>query len=184
MRSTLRSGAVAAAVLMSLSAPVFAQSDKVVADVLRDIDQVQGKLLQLAKAMPEATYGWKAGAARTTSEVFQHVAADNYFLPTAVGAAAPAMTGIKTGDYPTVQAYETRKASRDEVIAEMEKSFAHLKQALSGITPAQLSESINMFGQSFTKQQFLILTATHLHEHLGQMIAYARANNIKPPWSN
>ena len=184
MRSNLRSGAAAAAFLIALSAPLSAQSDKVVADVLRDIDQVQAKLLQLAKAMPETTYGWRAGEARTTSEVFQHVAADNYFLPTAVGASAPAMTGIKTGDYKTVQAYETRKASRDEVIAEMEKSFAHLKQALSGITPAQLSESINMFGQSFTKQQFLILTATHLHEHLGQMIAYARANNIKPPWSN
>jgi hypothetical protein len=169
---------------MALSAPLSAQSDKVVADVLRDIDQVQAKLLQLAKAMPETTYGWRAGEARTTSEVFQHVAADNYFRPTAVGASAPAMTGIKTGDYKTVQAYETRKASRDEVIAEMEKSFVHLKQALSGITPAQLSESIKMFGKSFTKHQFLILTATLLHEHLGQMIAYARANNIKPPWSN
>ena len=184
MGSIFRSGAAAAALVVSLSASGSAQSDKLVADVLRDIDQVQGKLLQLAKAMPEAAYGWKAGAARSTSEVFQHVAADNYFLPTAVGAAAPDMTGIKTGDYKTVQAYETRKASRDEVIAELEKSFAHLKQVLSAVTPAQLSESINMFGQTFTKQQFLILTATHLHEHLGQMIAYARANNIKPPWSN
>jgi hypothetical protein len=24
---------------------------------------------------------------------------------------------------------------------------------------------------------------THLHEHLGQMIAYARTNGVKPPWS-
>jgi uncharacterized damage-inducible protein DinB len=116
--------------------------------------------------------------------VFQHIAADNYLLPTAIGATAPATTGINPKEYKTVQAYETRKASRDEVIADLEKSFAHLKQALSAVTPAQLSESVNMFGQAFTKQQFLILTTTHLHEHLGQMIAYARANNIKPPWSN
>jgi hypothetical protein len=24
---------------------------------------------------------------------------------------------------------------------------------------------------------------THLHEHLGQLIAYARMNNVVPPWS-
>jgi uncharacterized damage-inducible protein DinB len=29
----------------------------------------------------------------------------------------------------------------------------------------------------------LELLATHNHEHLGQMIAYARMNGIAPPWS-
>ena len=24
---------------------------------------------------------------------------------------------------------------------------------------------------------------THLHEHLGQLIAYARSNGVVPPWS-
>jgi hypothetical protein len=28
-----------------------------------------------------------------------------------------------------------------------------------------------------------IATVTHLHEHLGQLIAYARSNNVTPPWS-
>src|SRR5688572_32514553 len=32
------------------------------------------------------------------------------------------------------------------------------------------SEMVNMFGQSRSKQQVWILTTTHLHEHLGQMI--------------
>jgi hypothetical protein len=27
------------------------------------------------------------------------------------------------------------------------------------------------------------MAVTHLHEHLGQLIAYARMNGIKPPWS-
>jgi hypothetical protein len=26
-------------------------------------------------------------------------------------------------------------------------------------------------------------TVTHLHEHLGQLIAYARSNKVTPPWS-
>ena len=40
-----------------------------------------------------------------------------------------------------------------------------------------------MFGQTFTVQQTWILATTHVHEHLGQMIAYARSNGVKPPWS-
>jgi hypothetical protein len=34
-----------------------------------------------------------------------------------------------------------------------------------------------------SKQRLWIATATHLHEHLGQLIAYARSNRITPPWS-
>jgi drug/metabolite transporter (DMT)-like permease len=30
---------------------------------------------------------------------------------------------------------------------------------------------------------WLTLSATHLHEHLGQQIAYARSNGVVPPWS-
>ncbi len=28
----------------------------------------------------------------------------------------------------------------------------------------------------------MILTLTHLHEHLGQLISYARSNGVVPPW--
>jgi hypothetical protein len=28
-----------------------------------------------------------------------------------------------------------------------------------------------------------IAATTHLHEHLGQLIAYARSNNVTPPWT-
>jgi hypothetical protein len=29
----------------------------------------------------------------------------------------------------------------------------------------------------------LTLLVSHLHEHLGQAIAYARMNGVAPPWS-
>jgi len=28
-----------------------------------------------------------------------------------------------------------------------------------------------------------IAAVTHFHEHLGQLIAYGRSNNVTPPWS-
>ena len=40
-----------------------------------------------------------------------------------------------------------------------------------------------MFGQPSTYRRVLLLMTTHCHEHLGQQIAYARANGVVPPWS-
>jgi uncharacterized damage-inducible protein DinB len=58
-----------------------------------------------------------------------------------------------------------------------------VKQSLQSATPASMSGPVSMFGQQFTGQSAWILAVTHLHEHLGQMIAYARTNGVKPPWS-
>ncbi len=111
-----------------------------------------------------------------------HVAADNYLLPSALGHAADPATGITGADYKTAQAYERRQLGRDATIAELEKSFAHLRRSMSATPAARLGERVSMFGQTFTVQQTWILTTTHLHEHLGQLIAYARSNGVTPPW--
>ena len=183
MRFHFRTVLTAAGLLAAAAVPSSAQGPTIVADVVRAIGQVETKVMALANAMPENTYAWKPAGARSVSEVFQHIAADNYFLATPFGTMVPASTGINPSDYNTVVAYETRKLTRTEVIADLGKSFAHVKNALSNVTEASLKESASMFGQTFTKQQVLLITLTHLHEHLGQMIAYARTNNIVPPWS-
>ena len=63
------------------------------------------------------------------------------------------------------------------------KSFAFLKTSLNATADAQLSAPIDVFGQKMTKRALWISTTTHIHEHLGQMIAYARSNGVTPPWS-
>ncbi len=183
MRPTIRAAGLTAALLAALAAPAAAQAPSLVTDLVKQLGEAEEKMVKLAKAMPEAAWAWRAGQARTTSEVFHHVAADNYFIPAVAGVAAPAGTGITT-EYKTAQAYETRKANRADAIADLERSFAHLKQAIQGTSAAQLAQSFDAFGQPFTRQQFWILAVNHVHEHLGQLIAYARANNITPPWSN
>lgn len=154
------------------------------ADLLTDLGQLESKMMALAKAIPADKYDWRPSAgARSVIEVFRHVAADNYFLPAVVGHPADASTGIKGDDFNTAVAFERRPLDRAQTLAQLERSFAHLKQALGATTPARLGERVSMFGQSFTVQQTWILTATHLHEHLGQLIAYARSNDVAPPWS-
>jgi hypothetical protein len=54
---------------------------------------------------------------------------------------------------------------------------------MSSAPDAQLNTPLEVFGQKSTARAMWISTATHLHEHLGQLIAYARSNKVTPPWS-
>lgn len=185
MHERVRTSLVAAALVVVCALPATAQkAGAVLTDLMTDVTQVEKKMLDLAKALPADKYDWRpAEGVRSIGEVLLHVSADNYLLPAMLGIPADASTGIKADDYKTAVAFENRKMSRDAIIAELEKSFAHLKKSLSGTSDTKLGDKVSMFGQTFTVQQTWILTTTHVHEHLGQMIAYARSNGVKPPWS-
>lgn len=152
--------------------------------LLRDISSVEEKLLSLGEAIPEANYSWRpADGVRSVSEVMVHIAADNWFLPTVIGVAAPEATGVKPNDYPSVQAYEARAMSKAEALSAVRESFAHLRAAMERTDEAQLGQALNLFGSDVTGVDLWVMTTTHLHEHLGQLIAYARSNDVVPPWS-
>ena len=184
LRFTLRLTALTAAAVLTASLPLAAQTrEGVMGELTRDLAQVEKKLLGLARAMPETAYEWRPGkGARSTTETFLHIAADNYFLPGLLGTAPPAETGI-TKEFQTAAAFEKKAMKKDAVIAELEKSFAFLRTSMTASADAKMDEAVEFFGQKNTTRGVWILTATHLHEHLGQLIAYARANDVTPPWS-
>lgn len=156
----------------------------VVEELMKNIDAVQQKFVALAKAMPANKYAWRPmPGVRSVSEVFLHVASDNYLLPSMVGAMPPAGTNIDVKNFKTLETFEKRTLTRDETVQELQASFAHLKTAMRTTTADKLTAPIDMFGQKSTQQSLWIETATHMHEHLGQAIAYARMNRITPPWS-
>ena len=173
--------------MLTLVSPLAAQAptrEGLMGDLLKDVNEVQTKVVGLAKAMPAASYDWRPGkTVRSTGETLMHIAADNYFLPAIMGIAPPAETGINGKDYKTAAAFEKRTLTRDQIIAELEKSFAFLKTSMTSFPDAKLEAPLEVFGQKSTARGMWITTATHLHEHLGQLIAYARSNNVTPPWS-
>jgi uncharacterized damage-inducible protein DinB len=141
------------------------------AEYFANLDEVQDKLLQLAEATPADKFSWRpAPGVRSVSEAYMHVAGGNYFLCTFLGVDPP------KGDLDLEKRF-TRKA---EVIAELRRSFDHLRAAASS---AKLENGVKMFGKQTTQRGVLITTLNHLHEHLGQSIAYARMVNVVPPWS-
>ena len=175
MRKTLATVALA----LTLAVPLQAQG--LMGDMHRDLNEVQKKFIDLANAIPESAYGWRPQGARSIGEVLLHVGSDNYLLPIFLGSPAPAATGV-TSDFATAVAFEKRKLSKAEIVAELNASFQHLHRTI-GADDSKLAETIKLFGQDYTRQRAVILTVTHLHEHLGQLIAYARQNNVVPPWS-
>jgi uncharacterized damage-inducible protein DinB len=168
---------------LSLTIPASASAQGLMGDMHRDVNDVQKKVTDLAKAIPESAYSWRPTGARSVGEVLLHITADNYLIPVSMGKPAPASTGISATDFKTAETFEKRKLTKDQIIAELDASFKHLHEAMGLTTDANLSENIKFFGQDWSRQRAMLATVTHLHEHLGQMIAYARSNNVAPPWS-
>ncbi|HEV2719574.1 MAG TPA: DinB family protein [Thermoanaerobaculia bacterium] len=144
------------------------------AEFLEDLDDVSKKIVELAEAMPAAKYNWRPGpGVRSVSEVYMHVAGGNYFLATFTGAKPPS--------------YDTRNlekiSDKARVIEELKKSFEYLRMVAVNGTDADLDKPVKMFGNETTHRGALMSALNHLHEHLGQSIAYARMNGIVPPWS-
>jgi uncharacterized damage-inducible protein DinB len=169
--------------LLVLTTLVFAASTAVAqapikgfrGEFLAQQDGVEKELLGLADATPADKFAWRpAEGVRSISEVYMHLVGANYLLPSFAGAKVP--DGISPGMEKTV----TEKAA---VIAELRKSFAHLRAAVEATSDADLDKPVKFFGRESTVRGLFLTAANHEHEHLGQSIAYARTNGIVPPWS-
>jgi uncharacterized damage-inducible protein DinB len=144
---------------------------------LADIEECESKFVGLAKAIPADKYAWRPGdGVRSISEVFLHIASANYGLPPMIGA-APAEGFNRQG-------FEKSTTDKDQVIEQLHKSFSYLESSVEKASDADLQKRMKLFGgKEGYGGDVLLLVITDLHEHLGQMIAYARMNNIVPPWT-
>ena len=156
------------------------------ADVIANLERTVGiaheKFMALAEAIPEEEYGWRPmPGVRSVGEVFIHVAADNWFGPAVVGVDAPAETGVTTADE-TVTAYQEQALSKEEILDEMEASFLHVRAAMRA-TASRAGEEASLRGNPLTVADLWVRLIVHMHEHLGQSVAYARSLEVVPPWS-
>jgi uncharacterized damage-inducible protein DinB len=144
-------------------------------DFLSDIKDAEQKLTDLANAIPQEKYSWRPGeGVRSISEAYIHIANTNFMFPRFIG--AKPQEGLEKDMEKTV-------TDKGKVIAILKQSFAYLRNAVAGVSDADLDKVVTMFGQKTTVRNVLFTTAVHMHEHLGQSIAYARMNQIVPPWT-
>ena len=143
-------------------------------DVLGQIDFAGGRIMELAKAIPAEKFNWRpAEGVRSVAEVVMHVAGGNYFL---LG-----MAGFKAKDLPKDYDKETNK---EKILANLKESMDWAKDCVMKMSDKDLEAKTKIFGgQESTKGNVLLIMVGHHHEHLGQLIAYARSNGVVPPWS-
>jgi uncharacterized damage-inducible protein DinB len=142
---------------------------------LGQLADVEKKMISLATAMPAEKYSWRpADGVRSISEVYVHIAGANYLFPTFVEVKPPA--GISRDMEKTV-------TEKSKVIEALKQSFEHARQAVKGLSDADMAKPVKMFGRETTYEGVFFTMANHMHEHLGQSIAYARTNGVVPPWS-
>jgi uncharacterized damage-inducible protein DinB len=146
------------------------------AAVTLQLDGAQKELISLAEAMPADKYAWRPGeGVRSVGEVYMHVATANYFLPTFWGIKVPA--GID------LRGLEKEGADKAKTVATLKQSFDYFRQAMDGLSDADLGKPIDFFGHKTTAAYAMLQAVFHAREHLGQSIAYARVNGVVPPWS-
>jgi DinB family protein len=187
MMHRLVATAVAASAALTLAAaPARAQdviskdaAAELKASFLRDLDTLRGKFVGLAEAFPQDKYTWRPmEGVRSVSEVLMLAAFEGYsFIPGSFGG-KPADLGSRE------EAAKLRTLSdKTQVLEHLNKGFAHAKQQLEAIDAATLTGKRKVMGQDMSASQTALAIGGDLHEHLGQLIAYARMNHIVPPWS-
>ncbi len=155
---------------------------RVRAEVATTLETAAGKMIALAEAMPQEAYTWRPDeGVRSVSEVYMHVVGTNYWFPTLIGGEPPESSGV-TADYASVPPLE-RETDKEDIVAGLRASFDYLVAFVRDAPADRLDDDVDMFGQATTYRGVLLEMTVHLHEHLGQAIAYARANGVTPPWS-
>ena len=149
------------------------------ASFIADLDTLHTKFLGLAQAFPQDKYTWRPmEGVRSVSEVLMLAAMEGYsFIPTSFGAKAADLGSRE-------EAAKLRTLTdKAQIIEHLNKGFAHAKKELEALDPATLTAKRKVMGQDRSAADVALFIGGDLHEHLGQMIAYARMNHIVPPWS-
>jgi uncharacterized damage-inducible protein DinB len=144
-----------------------------------DMDSVHAKIMALAAAIPEDKYSWRpAAGVRSVSEVLMHLASEwMFYTPMSVGGKPPADFGPPRETLPRLE----KITGKADVIAQLDKGWAYGRQQLTSADPAALTGQYAPWKVTLAEAAFGM--TGDQHEHLGQLIAYARSVGVKPPWS-
>jgi uncharacterized damage-inducible protein DinB len=143
--------------------------------LLARFDEATDKVMKLAEAMPAETYGWRPrSGVRSVSEALIHIAQGNYYTAEDAGVKRPSEFRRDA---------ETAVTEKASVIAYVRQASHHLRRALAELPESDLQKPATMFGQQTSYGNVYLFGVAHVHEHLGQLVAYARQTGVVPPWS-
>jgi uncharacterized damage-inducible protein DinB len=161
---------------MAATADHTAPSYDMKAQSLADLQGVQKKFVELANAIPADKFTWRPSAdSRSFAEVFLHVAGERYGILGLMGVAPPAGFDGKT--------FEKSTTDQARIIEQLNKSWEFAQKAINSMTNADFSKLLPKLGPQANAGDVVYILVADAHEHLGQLVAYARVNGIVPPWT-
>jgi len=143
---------------------------------LADLQVVQTKMVALANAIPTDKLTWRPSPdSRSFAEVFLHVAGERYQILGMGGAVPPADFHGKT--------YEKSTTDKAQIVAELNKTWDFAQKTINGMSNADFAKLLPSLGPQANDGDVVYILVADAHEHLGQLVAYARVNGIVPPWT-
>jgi hypothetical protein len=143
---------------------------------LLDLETMQKKFVDLANALPANKLNWRPSPdSRSFAEVFLHVSAERYQIMALMGAQPPAGFDGKI--------LEKSTTDPGKIVEELNKSWEFAKAAINSMSNADFAKPIPKLGPDANAGDVVYILVADAHEHLGQSVAYARANGIVPPWT-
>jgi uncharacterized damage-inducible protein DinB len=143
---------------------------------LQDLGVVQKKFADLANAIPADKLTWRPSPdSRSFAEVFLHVSGERYQILNLMGTELPAGFDGKT--------YEKSTTDKARIVEELNKSWDFTQKAINGMTNADFAKLLPKLGPQANAGDVIYVLVADAHEHLGQVVAYARENGIVPPWT-
>jgi len=167
------------AILAGLSGPVARAQNAATDyrdDFMRHFESSSRKMTMLSEAVPQELYTWSPSEeVFTIARVYAHIARYNFFYPeTSLGIEPP--TDIDLEHLEEL----TDKVQIREIL---ERSIEHVRKNVGAMTEADLTGETELYGQRVPAWAVLSQLINHMNEHVGQAVAYARMNDIVPPWS-
>jgi uncharacterized damage-inducible protein DinB len=152
------------------------------------------RMMQLAEAIPAERFSWRPDPqARSVSEVLVHVAVNNYALlamlnqpvPDDLYPKIPAEAGAarQRAIFQINPKLEKANVSKADAMAIAKRGFEDAAVALKRLPESEIGRATTFVDRSTTYAGIEMRMVAHLHEHLGQLIAYARSVGVVPPWS-
>jgi uncharacterized damage-inducible protein DinB len=170
-------GVAAFVAAFALPAAVQAQGPANFRDeIMMHFENSMEKFIALAEAMPADKFKWSPGkGVMEVGQVYMHVARYNYGYPSE-NMGVPAPQGVNL---------QTMESVRDKaaVLQALRQSTEYVRSNVKKMDAAELGKQTKLYGRDVGEWAVLMQLVSHMNEHLGQSIAYARMNNIVPPWS-
>jgi uncharacterized damage-inducible protein DinB len=146
------------------------------AQALLDLQLMQKKFVDLANALPADKFTWRpSDDTRSFAEVFLHVAGERYQILALMGATPPSGFDAK--------AFEKSTTDKSRIVAELKGSSDFAQSTINGMNNADFAKLLPKLGPQANAGDVVYILVADAHEHLGQLVAYARMNGIVPPWT-